>query len=395
MKIERRVILLTEHRKRLKNFAFIPIQKQNPDSKTRLKREFENRAIYRDSLKPQSGRALLAVVASFLLFFPSSAAYAGILSFMGGIFADLHFSKEFIGVPVNSQTMALLEAVRNSDPSPDPDSAEVTIVNDSAILAQSAPDQSAGSGVTPASDQISVYVVRKGDTLSAIAKMFGVSANTILWANDIPKGGTVRLGQKLVILPVSGVQHTVKKGDTVVKLAALYKADADEIRGANDMEDDEKLTVGDIIVIPNGVETEAPSVSPIKTIKKAIGSLVDGSSAVSTNGYFVRPTAGKKTQGIHGHNGVDFHAAKGTAVVASAAGVVVVSRDSGWNGGYGQYVVIKHGNGMQTLYAHLSNNIVSEGQEVSQGQLVGYSGDTGKSFGPHLHFEVRGGRNPF
>lgn len=315
---------------------------------------------------------------------------------MGEIFADLHFTKEFLGVPVNSQNMALLEAVRNSDPSPDPESKEVTIVNDSAILANPTPDQ--GNNAAAASDQISVYVVRKGDTLTAIAKMFGVSINTILWANDIPKGGGVRVGQKLVILPVSGIQHTIKKGDTITKLATLYKADADEIRGTNELETGDNLTVGETILIPNGVESEAPpttSINPIKTIKKVIGSLVDSSPTVSTNGYFVRPTAGKKTQGIHGHNGIDFHAAEGTAVVAAAAGTVVVSRDSGWNGGYGQYVVIKHGNGTQTLYAHLSNNIVSEGQNVSQGQLVGYSGATGKSFGPHLHFEVRGGRNPF
>jgi murein DD-endopeptidase MepM/ murein hydrolase activator NlpD len=315
---------------------------------------------------------------------------------MGDIFADLHFSKEFLGVPVNSQTMALLEAVRNTDPSPDPESADVIIVDGSAILASATPDQ-AGSGTIPTGDQISVYVVRKGDTLSAIAKMFGVSNNTILWANDIPKGGTVQVGQKLVILPVSGIQYTVKKGDTIEKIAALYKAEADDIRESNNIEGGDILAVGGTIIIPNGVESEAPSVSPVKTIKKALGSLVNtvSSPTVSTDGYFVRPTVGRKTQGIHGHNGIDFHAGKGTAVVAAAAGTVVVSLDSGWNGGYGQYVVIKHSNSTQTLYAHLSNNMVSEGQTVSQGQTIGLSGDTGKSFGPHLHFEVRGGRNPF
>lgn len=328
---------------------------------------------------------------------PSSAAYAsGIFDKISEIFNDLYFSKEFSGVPVNSQTMALLEAVRNSDPSPDPNDAEVTIVNDSAILASPAPDQSAGTGAVPTSDQISVYVVRKGDTLSAIAKMFGVSANTILWANDIHKGGGVKVGQKLVILPVSGVQYTVKKGDTVAKIATLYKADPDEIRGTNNLEDGDSLTIGDTVIIPNGVESETPSVNPVKnTIKKALGVLADNSPSVSTDGYFVRPTAGRKTQGLHGHNGVDFHADKGTAVVAAAAGTVVVSRSGGWNGGYGQYIVIKHSNGTQTLYAHLSSNIVSEGQEVFQGRLIALSGDTGKSFGPHLHFEVRGGRNPF
>lgn len=353
-------------------------------------------------MEPRRGGGFFAVVVLVSTLLSPFVAYAGILSFVGDIFNDLHFSKEFSGVPVNSQTMALLEAVRNSDPSPNPDNGGATIMNNSALVANPAPDQFGGdrtSGMTPASDQISVYVVRKGDTLSAIAKMFGVSANTIRWSNDIPQGNGVKVGQKLVILPVSGVQYTVKKGDTVTKIATLYKADPDEIRGTNNLEDGDSLTAGDTIIIPNGIESEAPPVNPIKnTIKKALSSLVDNigtPASVSTDGYFVRPTAGRKTQGLHGHNGIDFHADEGTAVVAAAAGTVVVSRSDGWNGGYGQYIVIKHGNGTQTLYAHLSNNIVSEGQEVSQGQLIALSGATGKSFGPHLHFEVRGGRNPF
>ncbi len=383
--------------------AFISTQKQDLDSISRRNEKFENRAKYghfsplrrRFFLRAAGGFWGIAAVFFFSLFLPFSPANAGILSFMGEVFTDLSFTKEFFGTPVNSQTMELLEAVRNSDPSPNSEKTSVTIVNDSALLTNAAPDQIIEKGIVPTGDQISVYVVRKGDTLSAIAKMFGVSPNTILWANDIPKRGGIEIGQKLVILPVSGIQHVVKKGDTVSKIASLYKADASEIFETNGLEDGNSLTVGDTIIVPNGVEVEAPSINPIKTIKKAIDSLVDGSSAVSADGYFVRPTAGWKTQGIHGHNGVDFHASKGTAVVAAAAGTVIISRSSGWNGGYGQYVVIKHANGTQTLYAHLSGNTVSEGQEVYQGQLIGYSGATGKSFGPHLHFEVRGGRNPF
>ncbi len=376
---------------RTNKFAFILTQKQDPDSKIYFSGKFENRATYRAFLRPRRGGVLFAVGMLFSLFFPPPAANAGILSF----FSDLISSKEFLVAPANSQTMELLEAARNSDPNPNSDNGGGIIVNDSAILANSAPGQSGSdkpSGATPPSDQISVYVVRKGDTLSAIAKMFGVSANTILWANDISRGGGVSVGQKLVILPVSGVQYTVKKGDTVVKISALYKADAEEIYRANDIEESEKLTIGDSIIIPNGVESEAQVAAPKKGNKSYVSS---GSSFIASDGYFVRPTAGRKTQGIHGHNGIDFHAGKGTAVVAAAAGMVVVSRDSGWGGGYGQYIVIKHSNGTQTLYAHLSDNAVSEGQEVSQGQRIGSSGDTGKSFGAHLHFEVRGGRNPF
>jgi murein DD-endopeptidase MepM/ murein hydrolase activator NlpD len=383
-------------------FVFILIQKQDPDSKLHLLRRDEKRATYRVFLKFRHGSVFFWVVALFSFFFSTTVAYAGILDSVRNLFAAPALPKNILTIPANSQTMALLEAVKNTDPSPDTEDANLVIIKDSAILAVSTPDQSGENktaGNIPTNDQISVYVVRKGDTLSAIAKMFGVSANTILWANNIPKGGGVQIGQKLVILPTSGVQYVVKKGDTIAKIAALYKADADEILGTNNLDNDSSLVVGDTIIIPNGIESETPSTNPIKnTVKKVLRALANDSSPstnTDTDGYFIRPTAGKKTQGIHGHNGIDFHASRGTVIVAAAAGTVVISRNDGWNGGYGQYIVIKHQNGTQTLYAHLSVNAVNEGQEVSQGQLVGYSGDTGKSFGPHLHFEVRGGRNPF
>jgi len=81
--------------------------------------------------------------------------------------------------------------------------------------------------------------------------------------------------------------------------------------------------------------------------------------------------------------------------MAAADGEVIVSRNSGWNGGYGSYVVLRHSNGTQTLYAHLNSTAVGVGEKVSQGDIVGYMGNTGKSTGVHLHFEVRGAKNPF
>jgi murein DD-endopeptidase MepM/ murein hydrolase activator NlpD len=103
----------------------------------------------------------------------------------------------------------------------------------------------------------------------------------------------------------------------------------------------------------------------------------------------------RKSQGIHGYNGVDLAAPTGTQVLAAASGQVLISRFGGWNGGYGNYIVIKHSNGTQTLYAHNSANYVSVGQWVSQGDVIGLVGNTGKSTGSHLHFEVRGAKNPF
>jgi len=245
--------------------------------------------------------------------------------------------------------------------------------------------------VNPSGDQISVYVVHAGDTLSQVAQMFGVTANTVRWANDIPKGGSLKVGQKLVILPVSGLQYTIKKGDTIGKIAKNYSGDAQEIRDFNGIEDS-SLVVGDVIIIPNGVEAPTPVISKVK---KIISGIISSDSGVQTGGYFIRPAKGAKTQNIHGHNGVDFSGRGGSSVVAAAAGKVLISLSSGYNGGYGQYVVIQHSNGTQTLYAHLSANFVSAGDFVDQGQLIGNIGNTGLSTGPHLHFEVRGAKNPF
>ncbi|MDP2651109.1 MAG: LysM peptidoglycan-binding domain-containing M23 family metallopeptidase, partial [bacterium] len=232
--------------------------------------------------------------------------------------------------------------------------------------------------------QISVYVVREGDSLSTIADMFDVSISTIVWANDI-KNNNIRPGQELIILPISGVRHTVKSGDTLKFLATKYKADLLDILAYNGIDASAKLTVGETIVIPDGVLTASPS---------AVASA--SSLKTPSSGYFARPIAGgRKSQGIHGNNGIDIAAPTGTSVVASADGKIIIARSGGYNGGYGSYIVVSHPNGMQTLYAHLSRVNVSVGQSVGKGQVIGAVGNTGRSTGSHIHFEVRGGRNPF
>lgn len=233
--------------------------------------------------------------------------------------------------------------------------------------------------------QISVYVVRPGDTLSQIADMFEVSAKTIIWANDLPSNYKIRPGDNLVILPISGVRHLVKKGDTVESIAKNYKGEVEEIVKYNNLVVGEKLIVGSEIIIPHGVVPEpARSSSPVR------------SSSSLVRSSLVRPiSGGVKTQGLHGFNAVDLAAPIGTPVYASASGEVVIARFGGWNGGYGNYIVIRHTNGVQTLYAHLSSVQVQPGQQVSAGQLIGAIGSTGRSTGPHIHFEVRGAVNPF
>lgn len=284
----------------------------------------------------------------------------------------------------NSQMMDLLQGNLNINPT-STGGAEIAIVDRVAL-------ESFGGGGEVFVDlgksgtgQISVYIVRKGDTLSEIAEMFGVSTNTILWANDI-KANAIKEGQELVILPISGVRHVVKSGDTLKSLATKYKADLGDILSYNGLSVDSKIKPGDTITIPDGV------------LSITQGAIVKSSTAqtVVSDGYYLRPiVGGRKSQGFHGYNGVDIAAPTGTPILASADGQVVVARPSGYNGGYGLYVVIKHSNGTQTLYAHMSKVNVSVGQSVAQGQVIGAVGNTGKSTGSHVHFEVRGAKNPF
>jgi murein DD-endopeptidase MepM/ murein hydrolase activator NlpD len=202
----------------------------------------------------------------------------------------------------------------------------------------------------------------------------------------------IRIGQTLIILPVSGVQHLVKKGDTIESIAKKYKGDAAEIRDFNDLSVADVLAVGDTIIIPDG-ETATIVFSP--------GASKSVATYPSYQGYYAHPlpTVRKKTQGIHGYNGVDLAAPQGEMVLAAAEGTVIISRfrtaGNPWFGGYGNYIVVEHQNGTQTLYAHLHAVYVSVGVRVSKGQPIGEVGSTGKSTGPHLHFEVRGAKNPF
>ncbi|HEU0085681.1 MAG TPA: peptidoglycan DD-metalloendopeptidase family protein [Candidatus Paceibacterota bacterium] len=238
---------------------------------------------------------------------------------------------------------------------------------------------------------ITVYVVRAGDTLSQLAEMFEVSQNTILWANNMKKSDKIKEGDVLLILPVSGIEHTVKKGETLKSIASKYKIEVNDIIWHNNLEDDASLSVGDKLIIP-GAEIEEPKV----VIKAPAGSKASGSNLKAVNGYFINPVPGaRRTRGpTSTHHGVDLAAPTGTPIYAAASGRVSLAR-LGYNGGFGNMVIIKHPNGTETLYAHMSRLGTSTGAQVKQGQVIGYIGNTGRSTGPHLHIEVKGARNPF
>lgn len=245
----------------------------------------------------------------------------------------------------------------------------------------------------PLSDTISVYEVKQGDTIKDVAKLFNVSANTIIWANNL-QGKSISKGDTLVILPITGIRHTVKKGDTLTSIAKRYKADQDDIATYNGLPADAALTLGDVIIVPDGeIQVDIAQKPKAKSKKQKV---LNSYSYTAPQGFLARPlVGGRKTQGIHGHNGVDIAGTPGTPILASASGRVIVAKGSGYNGGYGNLIIIMHDKGVQTVYAHLRAVYVSPGQTVNQGDVIGELGNTGRSTGPHLHFEVRGAKNPF
>lgn len=243
----------------------------------------------------------------------------------------------------------------------------------------------------PISDTISVYEVKKGDSLSTVAKLFSVSKNTIMWANDL-KSESIKPGDVLVILPMTGIKHNIKKGDTIKSIAKKYKADEEDIAKFNGIAEDSELAIGETILVPDGEIAIAQTSKKKSTGKSRI---LNSYSQNAPSGFLIKPANGRRSQGIHGHNGVDIAGPQGTPILASASGRVIVAKNSGYNGGYGKLIIMTHDNGIQTVYAHLRNVYVSSGQTISQGTVIGEMGNTGRSTGSHLHFEVRGAKNPF
>lgn len=249
-----------------------------------------------------------------------------------------------------------------------------------------------GSASGSTRTQIVFHSVQAGDTIGGIASKYGISIATILWANNLSVYSYIRPGDQLKIPPISGILHTVKKGDTITKIAKLYRADAGKIIKFNKLkEDGSDVVIGESLIIPDGLKPQ-PVYSAASRVYSQLSSISAPPPSVAApagSGYLWPTTVRRITQYFGWrHTGLDIGGPVGTAIYASKSGTITRSQ-CGWNGGYGCYIIIDHGGGMQTLYGHNSRLYAKVGEQVLQGQTIALMGSTGRSTGPHVHFEVR------
>lgn len=250
------------------------------------------------------------------------------------------------------------------------------------------------------------YTVERGDTVSSIAESYNIKSGSLMWANDeLMRNGpnSLSVGQVLLIPPVDGVLYQWEEGDTLADVAELFQVTEDDILlwpGNNIDLADPVIEAGTYVMVPGGQSSAIEWISPV---------IASGSSGTSTGsvtscgnegpvgggGTLMWPSpyhyinGGNQFSGSH--LAIDLYAPEGTPISAADSGVVVWSSYGAWNGGYGNVVMINHRNGFMTLYGHLSQVNVGLCQWVYAGETIGLSGNTGNSFGAHLHFEVRQG----
>ncbi len=256
------------------------------------------------------------------------------------------------------------------------------------------------------------YIVKGGDTLSTIAEYYEISTESILWANDMSSSSVIKPGDTLLVPPSDGVLVTVKSGDTIYTLAKKYEASDQAIADFNWLDYPFDLTIGQELFIPDGIEPTPVVVKPVYAstpsyISNQYKGATSASAAVDPNvGKFlswpVAGGAGVISQYFKGtyHLGIDIASKALPNIVAAAGGTVIFAGCNGscpslgstyGGSGYAWSIQIDHGNGYSTWYAHLKNIYVRSGQVVSKGEVIGQMGSTGRSTGPHVHFELRRG----
>jgi LysM repeat protein len=263
-----------------------------------------------------------------------------------------------------------------------------------APLSPLVPEPGSSETARPAAKKPTIYTVQEGDTIASIAAEFNISSNTVLWANGLDGNDVINAGDYLTILPTTGVLHTVASGDTLLAIANTYDVDAKEVAQYNGLADTHSLSIGQKLIVPDGYlkPRQAPVIVPDDTDTQ-IAADTPPPAASDTAAGFVWPTTTKHISQYFrwGHTGIDIDNRARPAVYAATAGTVEFA---GWLGGYGKLIILNHGNGLTTYYAHLDQFYVGQGQQVDKGAAVGKMGSTGRSTGPHVHFEVRKNGRP-
>ncbi|MCD4693859.1 peptidoglycan DD-metalloendopeptidase family protein [bacterium] len=271
------------------------------------------------------------------------------------------------------------------------DSMPIETVFDNEINQEALSKNNSGN-VVQKRDEIMEYEVKSGDSVSTIAAHFDVSVKTILWENNLSEYGLIRAGDILRVLPQTGVTHKIKSGENLSYLAGKYSIDIDEIAKINNIKNVASLSIGDTLVIPGGEKittsnnntkiNSTPNYNAISVVKN----IVNPKASVPSNKMFW-PTEGHTITQYYTwrHHGLDIANKQGTPLYAADAGTIEFV---GWSNGYGNNIIINHGGGKKTRYAHLYKFYVKSGQKVDKGQTIGEMGNTGWSTGPHLHFEV-------
>lgn len=243
-----------------------------------------------------------------------------------------------------------------------------------------------------------VHTVESGESLSQIATDYGVKVDTIMWENGIANANSLRIGQTLLVPPVDGVGYKVAAGDSLEKIAKKFNLSTESIIAQNNLES-EIIHKGQNLFLPGAIPI-APPVniatnyrSPVVTRDdRSLSDSLSSSATPAVGKIFIFPTTGKVTQGYRGgHYALDIADRSKPAIWAAGGGTIEKASSGTWGGGYGNHVIIDHGNGMKTLYAHMSSVNVYEGQWVNQGDVIGVMGNTGRVYGAtgiHLHWEV-------
>ncbi len=294
-------------------------------------------------------------------------------------------------IPQPTQTISAFEApviisdnnLYNENGIGGPDFPPTLITSSGAFLRPNISDDTSTYTSSNSRDVVEKYIVKEGDTISGIASKFNLKTQTILWANNLSKYSVIKPGNEIKIPKTDGVVYKIKSGETLSYIAKKYKTDLDKIKVANNLVSANQIKSGQTIIIPDA-RPIAPKVVKTASIRKIFTPKI--SNTPSAKG-FIWPTTSRRITQYYSwrHTAIDVAGPPSITLVASKGGTVDYA---GWSRGYGLNVVINHGNGVRTRYAHMRKIWVKRGQKVQQGEGLGKKGSTGWSTGPHIHFEI-------